>query len=146
MLGRIALPGRRLKGYFDLPRNAIEERLLDGLLKLVVKEDFDHGAIDRRLRQFEHPLERFVDKADALCSVRDHHSLNHAGEDRFQAEALVANLLIELLEQFGNPPHVAGGFPKNSFAGAEQRQAGNHPAHSLRKTARSWFKGTTIRK
>jgi hypothetical protein len=55
-----------------------------------------------------------------LCAVRYHHSLNHAGEDRLQTEALVGNLPIELLEQFRNPTHVLGCFTQNSFARTEQ--------------------------
>src|SRR4029077_14200248 len=123
VLGRVTLPGRSLKGYLDLPGNAIEERSLNGVLKLAVKEDFHHGTVDGGLRQLKHPLEPFIEEADALCAVRDHHSLKHAGEDRLQTEALISDLLIELLEQFRNPTHVTGCFPQNSFARTEQNRS-----------------------
>jgi hypothetical protein len=56
VLGRVTLADRPLKGNLDLPGNSIEERSLNGLLKLVVKEDFHHRTINRGLLQLKHPL------------------------------------------------------------------------------------------
>ena len=74
------------------------KRFLNGLLEFRIQEDLEDGAVNRRLRQIKHPLERIVGQPNPLGPIRNHHTFDHAGKYRLETETFSRDLLIELLE------------------------------------------------
>ncbi|MFZ4778428.1 MAG: hypothetical protein ACOYM3_23915 [Terrimicrobiaceae bacterium] len=69
-------------------------------------EDLNERAVQRRILQREKLEESVIDESHPLGAVRDQHTLHHSGKDRAEAEFLIGDLTVELLEKLGNLPDI----------------------------------------
>lgn len=142
MLGPVSSGGGvDVERDLDLLRLSLGKSGLECKLELVLAKYFDDRPVERRVRQTQEFDKCVVDEADPLGAVGNKDPLDHARENGPEAEALVGNLTVKLLEQFGDFPDITQGFLKES-GGCRERGCAEIPLREPSKGLSDLEKGS----
>ena len=125
----------RIESNLKIPRPPRGHGGFHGLLDFMAAQHLQHCSVHRVFDVWKKLHQRLVANRHALGAVHDEDSLAHAGKNAPQAEALVGNLAVELLELTRDFPDVRRRFEIRGVVGGEGRKVVVAAGHSFQVPA-----------